>query len=73
MLFRSRSGLAGRLDPCGSRFLERLAFSDEFGQGVDACLCAKECCELVAWCSFVDYIAIFLVRLAFEHYVLARL
>ena len=32
----------------GSCFLERLAFSDEFGQGVDACLCAKECCELVS-------------------------
>ena len=57
----------------GSRFLERLAFSDEFGQGVDACLCAKERCELVVWCSFVDYIAIFLVRPAFEHYGLARL
>ena len=51
----------------GSRFLERLAFSDEFGQGVDACLCAKERCELVVLCSFVDYIGIFLVRPAFEH------
>ena len=47
-------------------------FFDEFSQGVDACLCAKECCELV-WCSFVDYVSIFLVRPAFEHYVLARL
>ena len=53
----------------GSCFLERLAFSDEFGQRVDACLCAKER-ELVVWCSFVNYIAIFLVRPAFEHYVL---
>ena len=57
----------------GSRFLARLAFSDEFGQGADACLCAKERCELVVWCSFVDYIGIFLVRPAFEHCVLARL
>ena len=54
-------------------FLERFAFSDEFGQGIDAFLCAKERCELVVWCSFVDYIAIFLVRPAFEYYVLARL
>ena len=57
----------------GSRFLERLAFSDEFSQGVGACLCAKECSELVVRCSFVDYVAIILVRLAFEHYVFARL
>ena len=35
--------------------------------------CAKECCELVVWCSFVDYVTIFLVDLAFEHYVLTRL
>ena len=59
--------------PRGPRFLERLAFSDEFGQGVDACLCAKERCELVVWFSFVDYIAIHLVRPGFEHSVLARL
>ena len=48
-------------------------FSDEFDQGVNACLCAKECCKLVVWFSFVDYVTIFLVRLAFEHYVLACL
>ena len=57
----------------GSRFLERFAFSDEFSQGIDAFLCAKERCELVVWCSLVDYIGIFLVRPAFEQYVLARL
>ena len=68
--FRIRSPLR---DLRGSCFLECLGFSDEFGQGANACLCAKERCELVIWCSFLDYIAIFLVRLAFEHYVLARL
>ena len=59
----------------GSRFLERLAFSHESSQGVNACLCAKEykCGELVVCCSFVDYVAITLMRLAFKHYVLTRL
>ena len=42
-------------------------FSDEFGQGVNAYLCAEECCKLVVWCSFVDYVTIFLVRPAFGH------
>ena len=79
--FRWRSGsLVARFcirsplrDLRGSCFRECLGFSDEGGQGVDACFCAKERCELVVWCSFIDYITVFLVRLAFEHNVLARL
>jgi hypothetical protein len=49
--------------------VECLAFSDEFSQSIDACLWAEECCKLVVWRSFVDYIVALLVCLAFEHFV----
>ena len=58
-------------DLCGSFFLEHLAFPNEFSQGVNAC--AKEYGKLVVWCSFIDYVAIILMCLAFEHYVPAHL
>ena len=37
----------------GSCFLESLVFLTNVGQGVDACFCAKECCELVVQCSSI--------------------
>jgi hypothetical protein len=46
-------------------------FSDKFVQGVNAYPRNEEYCKLVVWCSFVDYVAIFLVRLAFQYNVLA--
>ena len=44
--------------------------SDEFSQGIYSCLCAEKSCELVVWGPFVP---VFLVGLAFEYYVFARL
>lgn len=44
-------------------------FPDQVCQGLYACLCAEECCALVAWGSFVDYVPVFFVGLAFEYYV----
>ena len=46
-------------------------FSDEFGQASMPVFVPKNIASWWVWCSFVDYVTIFLVRLAFEQYVLA--
>jgi len=42
-------------------------------KGLYSCLCAKHRRELVIWGSFVGYVPVFLMCLAFEYYVFACL
>ncbi len=59
---------------CFLSVLERLAFLDEFGQDLYACLGAEECCcEPVIWGSYVDCDPVLLVCLALGYYMFACL
>ncbi len=70
---RSALQLVVSIESLRSFVLECLAHLDEFSQGINSCLCAEKRCQLVIWGSFVSYVPVFLVGLAFEYFVFACL